>query len=128
MIPVAVVGDGGGEDMWRLAGVSGLRLVYCTINMGVFSVHRSTCKQTGASERSRVRAEIVYITVSELFWWEDTLTCLDYLGIGQEATYSGPIHHTVTTSLHASYTESSARPRTFNVETQKLEPPTNSIR
>ena len=72
MIPVAVVGDGGGEDMWRLAGVSRLRLVYCTINMGVFSVHRSTCKQTGASERSRVRAEIVYITVSELFWWESS--------------------------------------------------------
>ena len=67
MIPVAVVGYGGGEDMWRLAGVSRLRLVYCTINMGVFSVHRSTCKQTGASERSRVRAEIVHITVSELF-------------------------------------------------------------
>ena len=67
MIPVAVVGDGGGEDMWRLAGVSRLRLVYCTINMAAFSVHRSTCKQTGASERSRVRAEIVYITVSELF-------------------------------------------------------------
>ena len=67
MIPVAVVGHGGGEDMWRLAGVSRLRLVYCTINMDVFSVHRSTCKQTGASERSRVRAEIVYITVSELF-------------------------------------------------------------
>ena len=67
MIPVAAVGDGGGEDMQRLAGVSRLRLVYCTINMGVFSVHRSTCKQTGASERSRVRAEIVYITVSKLF-------------------------------------------------------------
>ena len=66
MIPVAVVGDRV-EDMWRLAGVSRLRLVYCTINMDVFSVHRSTCKQTGASERSRVRAEIVYITVSELF-------------------------------------------------------------
>ena len=64
MIPVAVVGYGGEEDMRRLAGVSRLRLVYCTINMGVFSVHRSTCKQTGASERSRVRAEIVYITVS----------------------------------------------------------------
>ena len=72
MIPVAVVGDGGGEDMRRLAGVSRLRLVYCTINMDVFSVHRSTCKQTGASERSRVRAEIVYITVSELFWWESS--------------------------------------------------------
>ena len=72
MIPVAVVWDGGGEDMWRLAGVSRLRLVYCTINMGVFSVHRSTCKQTGANERSRVRAEIVYITVSELFWWESS--------------------------------------------------------
>ena len=67
MIPVAVVGDRGGDDMRRLAGVRRLRLVYCTINMGVFSVHRSTCKQTGASERSRVRAEIVYITVSELF-------------------------------------------------------------
>ena len=67
MIPVAVVWDGGGEDMWRLAGVSRLRLVYCTINMGAFSVHRSTCKQMGASERSRVRAEIVYITVSKLF-------------------------------------------------------------
>ena len=67
MIPVAVVGYGGGEDMRRLAGVSRLRLVYCTINMAAFSVHRSTCKQTGASERSRVRAEIVYITVSELF-------------------------------------------------------------
>ena len=67
MIPEAVVRDGGGEDMWRLAGVSRLRLVYCTINMGVFSVRGSTCKQTGASERSRVRAEIVYITVSELF-------------------------------------------------------------
>ena len=128
MIPVAVVGYGGGEDMRRLAGVSRLRLVYCTINIGVFSVHRSTCKQTGASERSRVRAEIVYITVSELFWWEDTLTCLDYLGIGQEATYSGPIHHTETTSLHASYTEGSARPRTFKCRTKKLEPPTNSVR
>ena len=67
MIPVAVWKDGGGEDMWRLAGVSRLRLVYCTINMCVFSVRTSTCKQTGASERSRVRAEIVYITVSELF-------------------------------------------------------------
>ena len=67
MIPVGVVGDGGGEDMWWLAGVSRLRLVYCTINMGVFGVHGSTCKQTGASERSRVRAEIVYITMSELF-------------------------------------------------------------
>ena len=72
MIPAAVVGYGGGEDMQRLAGVSRLRLVYCTINMDVFSVHRSTCKQTGASERSRVRAEIVYITVSELFWWESS--------------------------------------------------------
>ena len=70
MIPVAVVGDGGGEDMRRLAGVRRLRLVYCTINMGVFSVRWSTCKQTGASERSRVRAEIVYITVSGFFWWE----------------------------------------------------------
>ena len=67
MIPAAVVGYGGGEDMRWLAGVGRLRLVYCMINMGVFSVHRSTCKQTGASERSRVRAEIVYITVSELF-------------------------------------------------------------
>ena len=68
----------------------------------------------------------------QFFFWRcflhfKTISYLDCLGIGQEATNSGPIHHTESTSLHASYTESSARSRTFNVEPQKIEPPTNSI-